>query len=452
MVKAKTVFFCRECGGESVKWYGRCPHCGAWNALVEEKIAPEKPAAPGRSPREIAKPQPIGEVAAASAQRRLLHMPELDRTLGGGITVGSSILLGGEPGIGKSTLLLQAAAAMAEYGPVLYISGEESAAQIRMRGERLGAMQPNLYILAQTDIEEALNQAADMPLSLLIADSVQALYSPALTSAPGSVSQVRAVAAACLALARQKNIPVMLIGHVTKEGLLAGPRVLEHMVDTVLYFEGERYNSLRLLRAVKNRFGSTNELGVFQMEREGLQPLSDPSAYFISNRRPEEPGSAVTCVMQGNRPLLLEIQALVGKSAFGNPRRLAGGYDYNRLLLIIAVLEKKLHLPLGDKDVYVNVAGGARADDPAADLAAAAAIVSSLQDRPLPQDVLLAGEAGLLGELRNIGQTDKRCREGAAFGFRHILLPAGSEGESCGLRLLQAKDLRQALTILDLPV
>ncbi len=450
MAKAKTVFFCSECGGESVKWYGRCPHCGAWNTLVEEAISREKPAPPGQSPREIVKPQAIAKVAAANIQRQTLDMPELDRVLGGGLTPGSSILLGGEPGIGKSTLLLQAAAAMAKRGPVLYISAEESAAQIRMRGERLHALEANLYILAQTDVDEALRQAEEMPLTLLIADSVQALYSPALSSASGSVSQVRAVAAACVAFARKKNIPVMLIGHVTKEGLLAGPRVLEHMVDTVLYFEGERYNSLRLLRAVKNRFGSTNELGVFQMEREGLQPLSDASAYFISNRRPEEPGSAVTCVMQGNRPLLVEIQALVGKSAFGNPRRLAGGYDYNRLLLIIAILEKKLHLPLGDKDVYLSVAGGARADDPAADLAAAAAIVSSLKEKPLPQDVLLAGEAGLLGELRNVGQTEKRCREGAAFGFRHILLPAGSGGETNGIRLLPAKDLQQALTILDL--
>ncbi len=450
MAKAKTVFFCSECGGESIKWYGRCPHCGAWNTLVEETVKDNKAAAPGKTASVAAKPRPLTEIKADAAHRWRLGISELDQVLGGGLTPGSSILLGGEPGIGKSTLLLQAAAAMAAHGQTLYISGEESAEQIRLRAERLHALSPAVYLLAQTDLDEALLQAEALDVSLLIVDSVQAVYSPRLESAPGSVSQVRAIAADCISFARRKGCAVMLIGHVTKEGMLAGPRVLEHMVDTVLYFEGERYHSLRLLRAVKNRFGSTNELGVFEMAEGGLLPLSTPSAYFIGERRGQEAGSAVTCLMQGNRPLLVEVQALVSKSSFGNPRRLAAGYDFNRLLLLIAVLEKKLGLSLGDKDVYLNVAGGARVDDAAGDLAAAAAIASSLLDRPVPEDVLLVGEIGLLGELRAVSNPEKRCREAAGFGFTQALLPQAMAKSGRELRLLPVADLQQALTILGL--
>ncbi|MEG1538195.1 MAG: DNA repair protein RadA, partial [Clostridiales bacterium] len=284
MVKQRTVFCCSECGGESVKWYGRCPHCGAWNTLTEEKVIDSKAVNPGQMRMAESKPLPLPQIRVDAVARWVLGMGELDEVLGGGLTPGSSILLGGEPGIGKSTLLLQAAAAMSAHGRTLYISGEESAEQIRLRAERLSALSPQVYLLAQTDINAALAQARALDISLLIVDSVQAVYSPDLVSAPGSVSQVRAVAAACLALAREKGCAVMLIGHVTKEGMLAGPRVLEHMVDTVLYFEGERHTSLRLLRAVKNRFGSTNELGVFEMGAQGLASLAAPSAYFIGER------------------------------------------------------------------------------------------------------------------------------------------------------------------------
>ena len=450
MGKSKTVFFCQECGGESVRWMGKCPHCGAWNSLVEEKIQEETPAAkPGRVTLASSKAQPITKIAAEQNHRWKLGLPELDQVLGGGLVPGSSVLLGGEPGIGKSTLLLQAAQAMSSQGKVLYISGEESAEQIRLRAERLHALSDQVYLLAQTDIDAALSEVESIRPSLLIIDSVQAVFSSQIQSAPGSVSQVRAVAATAIALARAYGCAVMLIGHVTKEGMLAGPRVLEHMVDTVLYFEGERYNAFRLLRAVKNRFGSTNEVGVFQMTESGLAPLLTPSAYFLSQREGGCPGSAVCCLMQGARPLLMEIQALTAQSSFGNPRRLAAGYDYNRLMIILAVLERKLGLSLGDKDVYVNVAGGMRVDDPAADLAVAAAIVSSALDRPIEDKVLLLGEIGLLGELRHVSQSSRRLKEAANFGFNIAVCPEQEEVPA-GVRRLAARDVAQALTLLGL--
>ena len=450
MAKAKTVYFCNECGGESVRWMGRCPHCGAWNSLVEQKLQPETTAA-GRAVLPPAKAQPLREVKAEAAARYQSGIAELDTVLGGGLPPGCTVLLGGEPGIGKSTLLLQAAANFAQYGRVLYISGEESPQQIRLRAERLNALADGLYLLAQTDIDEALAEARALTPLLLIIDSVQALFSTGIESAPGSVSQVRAVAAAATAFARESGAAVLLIGHVTKEGVLAGPRVLEHMVDTVLYFEGERYHALRLLRAVKNRFGSTNEIGVFEMSASGLLPLSSPSAYFLSSRRQGAAGSAVSCVVQGSRPLLIEVQALVTPASFGNPRRLAAGFDLNRLLLILAVLERKLGLPLGSKDVYLNLAGGMRIDDPAADLAVAAAVASSLRDIPIEEGLLLTGELGLLGEIRSVGQMARRCREAAAFGFSAVLCPPEVQ-EQAGdkLRRLPAADLETAFLILGL--
>ncbi len=452
MAKSKTVFVCTDCGGESVRWMGQCPHCGAWNTLVEEKINSEPgQAKPGRVTLPTVKARPISQVTAEKQQRLLTGIPELDTVLGGGLTPGSSVLLGGEPGIGKSTLLLQTALSMTRYGRVLYLSGEESAEQIRLRAERVAALDDRLYLLAQTDILPALAEAAALKPALLIIDSVQALFSSEIESAPGSVSQVRAVAAAAIALARETNAAVMLIGHVTKEGQLAGPRVLEHMVDTVLYFEGERYNAFRLLRAVKNRFGSTNEIGVFEMAEKGLLPLAAPSAYFLAQRQGGAAGSAVTAVMQGARPVLIEIQALVAPSGFNNPRRLGSGFDYNRLQMIIAVLERKLKLPLDKLDVYVNVAGGLRLDDPAADLAVAAAIVSSWKEIGLEADVLLLGEIGLLGELRLVGQEARRLKEGAGFGFSAALVPAGDRpGVNAPLRRLPARDLPQALQLLGL--
>ncbi len=453
MAKAKTVFFCSECGGESVRWVGKCPHCGAWNTMIEQKIAPETAAnSAGRVRLSRSAPCRIDQVPAEEHRRYRLGIDELDTVLGGGLTPGSSVLLGGEPGIGKSTLLLQAAVKMAAYGKVLYISGEEAAEQIKLRYQRISgekAAADNIYLLAQTDIDSALEEAAALAPSLLILDSVQALFSPQLESAAGSVSQVRAVAAAAIAFAREHQTAVMLIGHVTKEGMLAGPRVLEHMVDTVLYFEGERYNALRLLRAVKNRFGSTNEIGVFEMAENGLQPLP-AAAYFLEQRHLSAPGSAVTCVLQGTRPLMIEVQALVSPSSFGNPRRLSSGYDYNRLLLIIAVLERKLKLRLGDKDIYINIAGGLRLDDPAADLAVAAAIASAAAERPLEQELLLLGEIGLLGELRGVTQEERRLREAAALGFLQAVCPPAVTPPASALRRLEAADLSEALQILGL--
>ena len=451
MAKAKTVFFCSECGGESVRWMGKCPHCGAWNTLVEEKVAePSETARPGRVRLSDAKAKPIGEISASARERLLTGIAELDMVLGGGLTPGSTVLLGGEPGIGKSTLLLQAAANMTRYGRVLYVSGEESPEQIRLRAERLDCLKDDLYLLATTDIGEGVEQARRLKPALVIIDSVQAVFEPALDPAPGSVTQVRAVAAAAIGLARESEAAVMLIGHVTKEGMLAGPRVLEHMVDAVLYFEGDRFNAFRLLRAVKNRFGSTNEVGVFEMGSRGLASLSSPSAYFLSERGEMRPGSAVSCVMQGTRPLLLEIQALVTPSSLGNPRRLAQGFDFNRLLLILAVLERRLGLPLGNKDVYLNIAGGLRLMDPAADLAAAAAIVSSLKDIPIEESVLLFGELGLLGELRAVPQSGRRLKEAAAFGFAAAVCPPGKAEKEETVRRLSAADLPAALKYLGL--
>lgn len=455
MTRVKTVFFCSECGGESIRWVGKCPHCGSWNTMVEQKAEDQAlRGSKGKICLNPERPQPINKVEVDRQKRYLLGIEELDTVLGGGLMPMSSVLLGGEPGIGKSTLLLQVAAKMADYGQVLYISGEEAAEQIKLRYERLrgdqdSAREDRIYLMAQTDIEAALAEAACLKPALLILDSVQALFSPDLESAAGSVSQVRAVAAAAIGFSRTHHTAVMLIGHVTKEGMLAGPRVLEHMVDTVLYFEGERYNALRLLRAVKNRFGSTNEIGVFEMGEQGLLPVS-ASAYFLEQRYPSASGSAVTCVLQGTRPLLIEVQALVSPSAFGNPRRLASGYDYNRLLLIIAVLERKLNLRFGEKDIYLNIAGGLRLDDPAADLAAAAAIVSSAADRPVEKEVLLLGEIGLLGELRSVSQEERRIREASAFGFQKTVCPTGKEKHTPELRRLTAANLEEALKILGL--
>lgn len=455
MAKAKTIFFCNECGGESIRWVGRCPHCNAWNTMVEQKI--DERASAQKSNRVLlshSKPAQIDKISANNQNRFQLGINELDTVLGAGLTPGSTVLLGGEPGIGKSTLLLQAAGKMAEYGKVLYVSGEEAAEQIRLRYDRLNAdndakHSENIYLLAESDIDVALQEAAELRPVLLILDSVQALFSADLESAAGSVSQVRAVAAAAIAFAREYNSAVMMIGHVTKEGQLAGPRVLEHMVDTVLYFEGDRYNALRMLRSVKNRFGSTNEIGVFEMSQLGLMPVS-ASAYFLEQSHLGAPGSAITCVMQGSRPLLIEVQALVSTSSFGNPRRLASGYDYNRLLLIIAVLERKFNLRLGDKDIYLNIAGGLRLDDPVADLAAAAAIVSSLKDIALEKEILLLGEIGLLGELRSVAQETRRVKEAASFGFKSAVAPQNKREEKSAVRKLAAADLGQALQMLGL--
>jgi len=449
-VKEKTVFFCNSCGGESVKWHGQCPHCGEWNTLVEEKVVTERKNGRSTILRPTVLPQPIAEVSSGNSQRYQLGMSELDNVLGGGLVAGSSLLMGGEPGIGKSTLLSQIANAMSKYGKTLYISGEESLQQIKLRAERLGAISPQILLLSETNINYALESARQQDIALTIIDSIQAVYTPEISSAPGSVSQVRQAAAACLEMAREKECAVILVGHVTKEGMLAGPRVLEHMVDTVLYFEGERHSSFRLLRAVKNRFGSTNEIGIFEMAAQGLLPLSQPSLYFLGQRRHNLPGSIVTCVMQGSRPMLLEVQALVAASSFGNPRRLAGGIDYNRLLMIVAVLERKLGLPLANRDIYINIAGGLKIEDTAADLAIAAAIVSSLKDIAIEEGLIIIGEMGLLGEIRFVGNCERRLKEANSFGFNKALLPAGCCKISDEIKVLAIDDLPDALKTIGL--
>ncbi len=448
MAKSRSVFVCQECGATSIKWYGRCPSCGQWGSLVEEAVEKKtvKLPATGEAPR------PVTQIGVEETERILTGITELDGVLGGGLVPGSLVLLGGEPGIGKSTLLLQAAKAVADSaGQVLYVSGEESATQVGLRARRLYAMSDQLLLLSNNNLDEILQSARESHIRMMVVDSIQSVYQPELSAAPGSVSQVRQCGAAFLEYAKESNVVVLLVGHVTKEGTLAGPRVLEHMVDTVLYFEGERYNAFRLLRAAKNRFGSTNEIGVFEMRDDGLIPLLDPSSLFLSQRPLGAAGSVVTCAMQGTRPVLLEVQALVSPSPFGNPRRLASGLDYNRLLILIAVLEKKMGLHLSTQDVYVNIAGGMKVDDPTVDLAAAAAIVSSYKNLEVETSSIVLGEVGLTGEVRQIGQVERRLKEAAKFGFTTSVLPQGSfSADSCSVRVLEAATLAEALFSLGL--
>ena len=427
-MKAKHVFVCQECGSQSPKWLGRCPECGAWNSLVEERVA--EPAAlpaghrygglgPGGGGAQL-----YADVEISTAARLPTGIGELDRVLGGGIVPGSMVLLGGEPGIGKSTLLLQAAANLARTtGPVLYSSGEESEHQIKSRGERLKVGRAPLYLLAETCLERILEELARVRPALLVVDSIQTIFSLKMQSAPGSIGQVREAATQILFAAKSQNVPTFVVGHVTKDGTLAGPKALEHVVDTVLYFEGERHHSHRVVRAVKNRFGAISELGVFEMTGEGLVAVSNPSALFLAERPLDTPGSAVHCSIEGSRPLLVEVQALVSASTFGNARRMASGVDQGRLALLLAVLEKRAGLNLAGEDVFVNVAGGMRLDEPAADLSVAAAVASSLRNRPVATATAVFGEIGLAGEVRGISQAALRVREAAQLGFKRCILP-----------------------------
>jgi len=422
------VFVCQECGAQSPKWLGRCADCGAWNSLVEERVAEPATAPAGNRYGTLvpggAGAQLYADVAYDTADRMSTGIGELDRVLGGGVVPGSLVLLGGEPGIGKSTLLLQAASNVArQSGPVLYSSGEESEHQIKSRGERLGVGRAPLYLLAETCLERVLEELIRLKPSLLIVDSIQTIFSLKMQSAPGSIGQVREAATQILFAAKSQNIPTFLVGHVTKEGSLAGPKALEHVVDTVLYFEGERHHSHRVVRAVKNRFGAVSELGVFEMTGEGLRAVANPSALFLAERPVNTPGSAVHCSMEGSRPLLVEVQALVSGSTFGNARRMASGVDQGRLALLLAVLEKRAGLNLVGEDVFVNVAGGMRLDEPAADLSVAAAVASSLRNRPVGESTAVFGEIGLAGEVRGITQAALRVREAAQLGFKRCILP-----------------------------
>lgn len=424
--KAKTAYVCDNCGYEAIKWMGCCPACGEWNTFQEFKIAP---ATKNEAPLSLSKSEAknVRDIDLSEGERFSLGDEELELIFGGGIVIGSVILLGGEPGIGKSTFLTQVAAYFAEHhGRVLYATGEESLKQVRLRAMRLDAEKDDFFLLAENNLSHVFDNVRKIEPKLLIVDSIQTLFDDSIDSVSGSVAQIRECTAKLLQLAKREQLTVMIAGHVTKEGVIAGPRLLEHMVDVVMYFEGRRYQDYRILRSVKNRFGSTNEVALLEMTETGLKPFHNPSALFLSERGEAAPGSGISAVMEGTRPFLVELQALVAKTNFGNPRRLASGIEYNRLLIILAVLEKILKLPFGMQDVYVNVAGGLRIDDPCSDLAVAAAVVSSFRNLSLREGTVLLGEVGLGGELRSVGETEKRVREGMKFGFKRFIIPAGS--------------------------
>jgi len=428
----KVVFVCQECGAQSPKWMGKCVECGAWNSFVEERVAADVAPATAANNRYTqfstsTAAKLYAEVETANALRLSSGIGEFDRVLGGGVVPGSLVLLGGEPGIGKSTLLLQAAAHFAaNVGPVLYASGEESEHQIKSRGDRLGVGAAPLYLLSETCIERILEEIARLKPALVIIDSVQTVFSIKFQSAPGSIGQVREAATQFLFAAKGQNIPTVLVGHVTKDGNLAGPKALEHVVDTVLYFEGERHHSHRVIRAIKNRFGAVSELGVFEMTSSGLRPVANPSRLFLSERASGTPGSAVLCCVEGSRPILVEVQALVSTSTYGNARRMAIGIDQNRLSLLLAVLEKRAGLTLVGDDVYVNIAGGMNIEEPAADLSVVAAVASSVRNRGLSPSTAVFGEVGLSGEIRGIPQAPLRIREAMQMGFSRVVLPAAN--------------------------
>jgi DNA repair protein RadA/Sms len=436
-MKPKTIYACQECGAQSQKWLGRCPECGAWNSLVEEQPVPTvagggaAAAAAGNrySLAGTAGPRLYEDIDTVVSTRLTTGIDEFDRVLGGGVVPGSLVLIGGEPGIGKSTLLLQAAAHFARSsGPVLYSSGEESEHQIKSRGQRLGTFDGDharapLYLLAETCLERILEEIGRLRPSLIVVDSVQTVFSLKFQSAPGSIGQVREAATQLLFAAKGRNVPTFLVGHVTKDGNLAGPKALEHIVDTVLYFEVEKHHSHRVVRAVKNRFGAVSELGVFEMTGQGLRPVPNPSQMFLAERPAGAPGSAVLCCIEGSRPLLVEVQALVSTTSYGNARRMASGIDQNRLSLLLAVLEKRAGLNLLGEDVFINVAGGMTIDEPAADLAIVGAVASSLRNRPIKPGTAVFGEVGLAGEIRGTAQASARVREAAQMGFTRIVLP-----------------------------
>ena len=453
----KTIFFCQNCGHEESKWLGQCPACGEWNTFVEETTGSgitKGTTASARSVRESvrdAKVVPLTEVTADDDARCKTGIHELDRVLGGGIVPGSLVLVGGDPGIGKSTLLLQVCRMLSKDKKVLYISGEESQAQIKLRANRMGDFSSNLYLLCETNLEIIRGVIEKERPQLVVIDSIQTMYSEEVSSAPGSVSQVRESTNIFLQLAKGLCIPVFIVGHVTKEGTVAGPRVLEHMVDTVLYFEGDRHASYRILRAVKNRFGSTNEIGVFEMQQTGLAEVENPSEYMLSGRPENASGSVVACSIEGTRPILIEIQALVCQSNFGMPRRTAAGTDYNRVNLLMAVLEKRLGMALGNSDAYVNIAGGIRMNEPASDLGIVMAIASSYKNKPVPEDTIVFGEVGLSGEVRAVTMPEQRVAEARKLGFKSCIVPEVSMGALKGIegiRIIGVKNVNQAIGVL----
>ncbi|MBQ6128129.1 MAG: DNA repair protein RadA [Lachnospiraceae bacterium] len=423
--RPSTLFFCSECGYESSKWMGQCPACKSWNTIVEEPAGVTAQSGRTGSRRAgIPEPTSVTDVSAEAVKRCKTGMSELDRVLGGGIVPGSLVLVGGDPGIGKSTLLLQVCRNLSlDSHKVLYISGEESLSQIRMRSMRMGEFNDGLLLLCETNLEAIIEVIRRHRPETVVIDSIQTMFSDNVTSAPGSVSQVREATNMLLNIAKSLTITVFIVGHVTKEGTVAGPRVLEHMVDTVLYFEGDRFASYRIVRAVKNRFGSTNEVGVFEMKKEGLVEVQNPSEYMLSGRPDDAPGSCVVCAMEGSRPMLAEVQALVTRTSFGIPRRQSTGCDIGRVNLLMAVLEKRMHLSMGECDAYINIAGGMRMNEPAVDLGIVTAAISSFKDKVIPKDLAIFGEVGLSGEVRSVSFAEARANEAAKLGFSRIMMP-----------------------------
>nr|WP_303183891.1 DNA repair protein RadA [Lachnoclostridium phocaeense] len=452
MAKAKkSIFFCQNCGHEESKWLGQCPVCRQWNTFVEEKVTAAKTGGQTKSLKE-AEVVALSSVQTDREERVCTGFGELDRVLGGGIVPGSLVLVGGDPGIGKSTLLLQVCQRLTERKQkLLYISGEESLKQIKLRADRMGTFTDDLLLLCETNIETIRSVIEKERPSLVVIDSIQTMYSEEVSSAPGSVSQVREATNIFMQIAKGMGISIFIVGHVTKEGTVAGPRVLEHMVDTVLYFEGDRHASYRILRGVKNRFGSTNEIGVFEMRQDGLREVENPSEFMLNGRPENASGSVVACSMEGTRPILLEIQALVCRSNFGMPRRTAAGTDYNRVNLLMAVLEKRLGLPLSNYDAYVNIAGGIRINEPAVDLGIVLALVSSYKNRPVSEDVLVFGEVGLSGEVRAVNMPEQRVSEAKKLGFQTCILPAVSVDavkNIQGIKLLGVKSINEAIDLI----
>ncbi len=459
MAKTQTRFVCQQCGYESAKWMGRCPDCGEWNSLVETVVTTTARSGNGRSGTSGGRASvvPLPEVQATGYQRILTGSAELDRVLGGGIVPGSMALMAGDPGIGKSSLLLQVAGSVAErVGEVLYVSAEESPQQVKLRAERLGISTERLLLLPETEIEAILEVVESKKPALVVVDSIQTVGSVGISSPPGSVGQVRDATLRLMRVAKSLQVPIFIIGHVTKEGMVAGPRALEHIVDAVLYLEGERFHSYRLLRGVKNRFGATNEVGVFEMRSEGMVDVQNPSAMFLTERTGQAHGSAVIVSMEGSRPLLVEVQALATTTTFGTPRCTTNGLDHNRVLMLLAVLIKRVGLALGTQDVYVNVAGGFTLGEPAVDLGVAAAVASSYRERLVSPEMVLLGEVGLGGELRSVTHASARIREAAKLGFKQCVLPkagphheqdTASGGSGGGIELLRAATLGEALAI-----
>ena len=451
MAKAKTsAFFCQNCGYESAKWMGQCPGCKEWNTFVEELVDRKALSGSGkRKPASEAKPVPLSSIVASDEERVSTNMKELDRVLGGGIVRGSLVLVGGDPGIGKSTLLLQVCRNLSAQGlSVLYVSGEESLQQIKIRAERIGTFTDHLQLLCETNLELIREVVERQKPQIVVIDSVQTMYNESVGSAPGSVSQVREATSVLMQIAKGMDISIFIVGHVTKEGVVAGPRVLEHMVDTVLYFEGDRHESYRILRGVKNRFGSTNEIGVFEMRTEGLAEVENPSEYMLSGKPADASGSVVAFSVEGTRPILLEIQALICHSYFNNPRRTATGTDFNRVNLLLAVLEKRLGMQLSDCDAYVNIAGGIRMNEPAIDLGIVLATISSKLDLTIDEKTICFGEVGLSGEVRGVTMAEQRVAEAAKLGFKRCILPSvclGAAKSVKGIELVGVSNVKEAL-------